>query len=133
MHLNFNDHLYLMIENVYENYPPKKDSRLDAEKKQEINSTAKNNEDERSVPAEGGFKSNSILDTIFVHPVEAAPEEPIYNNQNMETVSNNYLSVMPEDDKDSGIGFTLGRVFKVFNKFALLWGEAQLCLPYVCR
>ena len=115
MHLNFNDHLYLMIENVYENYPPKKDSRLDAEKKQEINSTAKNNEDERSVPAEGGFKSNSILDTIFVHPVEAAPEEPIYNNQNMETVSNNYLSVMPEDDKDSGIGFTLGRVFKVFN------------------
>ena len=22
--------------------------------------------------------------------------------------------------------------FKLFNKFALLWGEAQLCLPYVC-
>ena len=21
---------------------------------------------------------------------------------------------------------------KGFNKFALLWGEAQLCLPYVC-
>ena len=25
-------------------------------------------------------------------------------------------------------------VFRIFkaNKFALLWGEAQLCLPYVC-
>ena len=21
---------------------------------------------------------------------------------------------------------------KAFNKFTLLWGEAQLCLPYVC-
>ena len=23
-------------------------------------------------------------------------------------------------------------LFKIKNKFALLWGEAQLCLPYVC-
>ena len=27
---------------------------------------------------------------------------------------------------------TLKRQFSWFNKFALLWGEAQLCLPYVC-
>ena len=27
--------------------------------------------------------------------------------------------------------FIPGSMFRI-NKFALLWGEAQLCLPYVC-
>ena len=59
---------------------------------------------------EAKMSAASVAETIIVQPAE----ERLYTSQfRLETDNNLLTTKVPEDDGDSGIGFTIGKVLKI--------------------